>query len=88
MYWFKHNMKVFNINGFHNWDVVAAAYLVSSANFKDDWRVLRPDRENLIKGLLTNSYEDGAQVTVNLPTIKDLAVFTDEVYGAWLNFSS
>jgi len=85
LYWFQNMMCTFNINGFHNWDVVAAVYLVEPSLFKDSLHHITPNLTNLEKGLLVNETEDAFPCVINLPTIDNLKMFTDDVYKAWLS---
>ncbi|HZK56654.1 MAG TPA: nucleoside hydrolase [Desulfosporosinus sp.] len=84
-YWFKNMMTIFNIEGFHNWDVVAAAYLVNSSLFNNNVQNIIPNPKNLEKGLLSNNTPDeGLPCLINIPVIANLKTFTDDVYDAWL----
>ncbi|MEW6623385.1 MAG: nucleoside hydrolase [Bacillota bacterium] len=85
LYWFKNMMSIFNINGFHNWDVVAAAYVTEPSLFNDNLHYITPDLTNLETGLLSLDSEDAFPCQINLPTIDSLEKFTEDVYKAWLN---
>lgn len=82
-YWFENMMRRFEIDGFHNWDVVAAAYLAEPALFIDNIQYLKSDMPELRKGMLSITHES-EDLRVNLPEISDLDAFTEEVYAAWL----
>lgn len=85
-YWFENMMKRFNLNGFHNWDVVAAAYLMNPALFKDHYDSILLDLNNLKTGFLKEGEreEDNKTSQVNIPVIDNLREFTEDVYTAWL----
>jgi purine nucleosidase len=78
-------MQVFAIDGFHNWDVVAAAYLAEPDLFTDHYYGLESGEKDLAKGLLRLNAPTGADCLVNLPEIKDMEAFTAEVYQSWLS---
>lgn len=85
-YWFENMMRRFNLNGFHNWDVVAAAYLMNPLLFKDHYETILPDLNNLESGFLENGKQnDNNIVRVNIPVINNLKKFTEDVYAAWLS---
>jgi purine nucleosidase len=84
IYWFENMMRRFEIDGFHNWDVVAAAYLAEPALFQDNPQYLKPDVQKLHKGLLNLAGSVNNDNRVNLPEIGDLGLFTEDVYGSWL----
>jgi purine nucleosidase len=84
MYWFKNMMTCFKLDGFHNWDVVAAAFLANPSLFSNNFQFITPDHEQLKKGLLGNVPACAMPVNVNIPTIKDRKTFEDDVYSAWL----
>jgi purine nucleosidase len=80
-YWFEDMMEAFQLDGFHNWDVVAAAYLLEPYLFKDcSWSV-GTNPENLSKGLLSTQSEDGLTYLINTPLIKDRQTLIDDVYN-------
>lgn len=85
-YWFEHNLNAFGLNGFHNWDVVAAAYLAEPVNFQDNWQQLQPNQQDLEIGVLTYARKNGVTAIINLPAIKDMPAFTNDVYSAWLSW--
>ncbi len=49
-YWFKDMMDNFNIDGFHNWDLVAAAFIAEHSLFKHKCQNTIIDPEKLKKG--------------------------------------
>lgn len=84
-YWFQDMMTAFRINGFYNWDVVAAAYIADKANFENHLQELAPDFRSLAVGQLDLAGTDKA--IINLPVIRNLRAFTDDVYKAWLSLN-
>ena len=80
-YWYD-CMKKYDIEGFYNWDVVSAAYIMKRELFEDSFCVINPDEDSMKSGRLLGN---GAPVMVNLPIIRDSQVFEDEVYRAYLN---
>ena len=82
-------MQDFNIDGFYNWDVVAAVYLVEPCLFQDNYVAVILNPENLIKGLLTDSPTEEPMgkrpVTINMPLIRNLKEFSNEVYSSWFS---
>lgn len=83
-YWFEDMMKMFNINGFYNWDVVAAAYIAEPSLFINEYKYIKTDRKNIEKGFLSETSEDGSSCFVNIPSIKKTEEFIDEVFCSWL----
>jgi purine nucleosidase len=84
--WFKRMNEAFGIDGFHNWDVVAAVYLAEPTLFQDHRYSFEPILENLKNGFLTGSRcEHSSPCTINMPRIADTKRFSDEVYRAWLS---
>ena len=75
-------MKKYDIEGFYNWDVVSAAYIMKRELFEDSFCVINPDEDSMKSGRLLGN---GTPVRVNLPIIRDSQVFEDEVYRAYLN---
>lgn len=93
MYWFTHIMGVFETDGFYNWDVVAAAYLMVPELFTDHMKPMKLDMTNLHRGFLQADETKNAQnalcnclSTVNLPEIANPKAFIEEIYTAWSSF--
>lgn len=84
-YWFEDMMALFEIDGFHNWDVVAAAYLVKPELFDDKEIVITLDTELLEEGWLLHQSESRHNCIVNTPIIKNVDNFKDHIYNSWLN---
>lgn len=83
-YWFADMMATFKIQGFHNWDVVAAAYLINPSLFKDNLQYINTDNKKLEQGYLSITDEHSESSLINIPAIADLNAFTDDVYNTWL----
>lgn len=88
MYWFGNMMAFFDINGFHNWDVVAAAFLANPSIFKNNLFNINSDIKSLERGFLNKSCSvDESLSCINLPIIQDIKKFTDDIYETWLSVS-
>ena len=84
-YWFGHADKNYKLDGFFNWDVVSAVYLMHPELFKPSETHLRLSEEDLKTGYLRiNATKENANATIFLPKIKDLEAFKEEVYSGWL----
>lgn len=83
--WLKEMSTLFQVDGFYNWDVVAAAYLANPQLFGDNYRFIKVNHKSLEKGLLNPVPEHKAPCRINLPVIKDLCAFTEDIYQAWLS---
>lgn len=84
-YWFNHMQRVFGLNGFHNWDVVAAAYLAQPDLFNNSYQFLSPIEKNLRNGFLKVVDIYQAVCKVNFPFILDIERFTHDIYQTWLS---
>lgn len=82
-YWFVDNEIDYGIGGFYNWDVTAAAYLMHSELFCEHRADYYLSAEDLEYGFLRQ--EEGGDVTLNLPEIKEAKSFTENIYSHWLN---
>ncbi|ATW23642.1 nucleoside hydrolase [Candidatus Formimonas warabiya] len=82
-HWFNHMMAAFHLDGFYNWDVVAAAYLVNSGLFRNHYRRILPDHIGLERGLLCLNAQEKNSLLINFPDIGDLNDFKEDVYQAW-----
>lgn len=88
-YWFDDMRSCYNVNGFYNWDVFAAAYLANPKLFIDDYQFISLNHRAIESGLLCIiSEKEEAACTVNLPMIKGLQAFNDDIYGAWFGVKS
>ncbi len=84
-YWFEQMMETFDINGFFNWDVVAAVRLAEPSLFRDIRYRFKPGMSELKRGLLIESNEVSSRpCVINKPEIKNIKAFSDEVYLGWL----
>lgn len=79
-YWFDHHKENYNIDGFINWDTVAAAYLARPELFIAEKVEINPDLKSLEKGIL---YGAGDKISCNLPRIADPAAFKADVFAHW-----
>lgn len=88
MYWFGNMMSFFDINGFHNWDVVAAAFLANPSIFQNNLFNINSNIKSLERGFLNKSCSvDESLYCINLPVIQDIKKFTDDIYETWLSVS-
>lgn len=85
LHWFEKMMFDFQIDGFYNWDVVAAAYLAEPELFRDNHRAIKLDEKNLEKGLLSNDSNQEMSYVINTPQIGDKKGFVEDVYQSWFN---
>ncbi|SHH65673.1 Inosine-uridine preferring nucleoside hydrolase [Sporobacter termitidis DSM 10068] len=83
-YWFENMTRRFNIDGFYNWDVVAAAYLAEPGLFKDNPQYLTSGPQQLKSGILNFGGKEARRAIVNLPEIDDPVLFAEDVYKSWL----
>lgn len=77
------NEAIFGIEGFYNWDVLAAAYLCHPEQFFEHRSCYDLSVEDLGRGLLRVS-GDGL-CGLNLPEVRDAEGFRDHVYATWLS---
>ena len=79
-YWYEHNRRRYGQDGFYNWDVAAAAYLVNKDYFDRNDTVITPDFASLDEGFLCGK---GSAVTVALPKIRNPQEFENHVYETY-----
>lgn len=80
-YWFEHNEKDYGLQGFYNWDITSAIYLMRPDLFEEHLDEYEMNEELLKFGKLKpadNHTKDKA--FINLPTIKDITLFKNEAY--------
>lgn len=82
-YWYDY-MKLYNLEGFYNWDVVSAAYILDKELFKDNYVTINPDLDSLKEGRLLGN---GDNIKVNLPQIINTKIFEDTVYKTYFNIN-
>ena len=82
-HWFSFIKELFGIQGFYNWDIVAAVYLTNPGLFDENTVKLSSTVEDLKSGLLKLS---GSSCNINMPTtIKDKEGFNETVFSSWAN---
>jgi len=75
----------FGLDGFYNWDTIAAAFLAESSLFSSLNHRLTPSLQGLANGFLERSTHDDARSrTINLPRISDSTRLSEDIYDAWL----
>ncbi|MBP2028524.1 inosine-uridine nucleoside N-ribohydrolase [Acetoanaerobium pronyense] len=81
--WFNFIGPKYDVEGFYNWDVVAAVYLTNPEIFQDDVEIISSEEEDYKTGLLkTSSDKEGYKV--NIPkSIVDMKKFNSLVFEAW-----
>lgn len=81
-YWFGYNEEDYGIQGFYNWDVTAAVYLMHPELFTDVKNKFRVTEEDLQIGFLR--LEQPGNCTLNLPEIGQEAAFKNNIYETWM----
>lgn len=84
-YWFGYNEEGYGIQGFYNWDVTAAVYLMHPELFEENPVRLDVTEEDLKTGYLRAS-EEGTAIC-NLPKIGEEKAFKDQIYQTWMKVS-
>ena len=82
-YYFQYNEEGYGIEGFYNWDVTAAVYLMHPEFFEDGLVKLQVSEEDLHTGYLRQ--EEPANCVVNLPKIGADKAFRNNIYNTWMN---
>ncbi|MCG8541966.1 MAG: nucleoside hydrolase [Clostridia bacterium] len=82
--WFEYVMNEFGIQGFYNWDIVAAVYITHPQLFDRKLEKVVSTPEDLKKGYLKINQESYSGYEVNIPTrIEDINRFNNIVFEAW-----
>lgn len=85
-YWFADNDRDYGIQGYYNWDVVAAAYLMHPELFEDHVHGYRLSEQDLATGFLRGCEQNGEEnCRLNLATIGEKEAFCKNIYDTWLN---
>lgn len=82
-YWFGYNEEGYGIEGFYNWDVTAAVYLMHPELFTDEKKTLLVSEEDLKKGYLRE--KTPGNCICSLPVIGEEKTFKDHIYSSWLS---
>lgn len=81
--WFNFIGPEYGVDGFYNWDVVAAVYLTNPEIFKDSFEHICSKIEDLKSGYL-KPRETSAGYSLNMPTeILEKERFDELVFSAW-----
>ncbi len=83
-YWFEDNEQVYGIEGYYNWDVVAAAYLMHPELFDNHVENFALSEQDLVSGWLRRCKDTG-NAKLNLATIGGKETFCKNIYDTWLN---
>ena len=81
-YWFEDNKVDYGIDGFYNWDVIAAAYMINPRLFVRNLATYNITKKDLENGCLNKSKKG---VDLNLPEISNEQNLKDNIYSTWLN---
>ncbi len=81
-YWFGYNEGDYGIQGFYNWDVTAAVYLMHPELFRDCMTRLAFTQKDLETGFLRA--EEAGAVVCNLPEICEEGPFKRNIYDTWM----
>ena len=68
------------------WDVVATVYLLHPELYEDDYANCFVTEHGMHAGWLGVTEQAKDTVLLNLPKVKDLAAYRQEMYGGWLDF--
>ena len=69
------------------WDAVAAVYLLHPELYEDDFAHCFVTEHGMHAGWLGVTEAARDTVLLNLPRVKNLAAYREEMYGGWLDFS-
>jgi purine nucleosidase len=84
--WYKLVMNEFGIEGFYNWDIVAAVYITHPELFDENILNINSTVDDLKHGFLKQSDDVAGAYRVNIPTaIKDISLFNEVIFKAWEN---
>lgn len=81
-YWFRYNEEDYGINGFYNWDVTAAVYLMHPELFTEQRGRFAFSEEDLSTGYLRKASDGMWQC--NLPKIGEEGAFKRNIYDTWM----
>lgn len=86
--WYKFIMDEFKIEGFYNWDIVAAVYITHPELFDVNILDIASTEDDLKSGHL-RSTESSDGYKVNVPAvIKDISLFNEVIFKAWKNIGA
>lgn len=81
-YWFNNNEIDYGIEGFYNWDVIAATYIVNPELFINNKNNFAISKNDLKRGFLRKSTNG---ILLNLPKISNEKKLKEKIYTTWLN---
>lgn len=84
-YWFGYNEEGYGIEGFYNWDVTAAVYLMQPELFVDEKNDFLITEHDLQTGFLNRASQGNCRL--NLPQIGEAITFKDNIYETWMKVS-
>lgn len=83
-YWFGYNEEDYGIEGFYNWDVTAAVYLMHPELFADQKEECRITETDLQTGFLNRTEKGMGNCILNLPQIREETSFKNSIYDTWM----
>ncbi len=84
-YWFANNMDDYGIDGYYNWDAIAAVYMMHTELFTTEKIEFKLSIDDLKTGKLRASgVDDDKNCILEIPVIKDETAFCENLYGTWL----
>lgn len=81
--WFETKIKLYDLNGFYNWDAVAAVYMLEKRFYEDQVHRYHTTAEDLARGYIGDT-DSTPTLTANLPQIRDADGMLEELYRHWL----
>lgn len=84
-YWFGYNEEGYGIQGFYNWDVTAAVYLMHPELFTDHNMRFDFSEKDLETGYLRR--QEHGEWMCNLPEIREERAFKRNIYDTWMAVS-
>lgn len=85
---FDHNVERYGKRGDGSfcWDVVATAYFIHKDLFESKSYSIIITEDNLKTGFLEISEDNNKAVSINIPKVKNINNFKENIYKAWRNF--
>ncbi len=84
--WFDVKVKMYDLNGFYAWDEVSAVYLLEQEMFADQKHRYNVTPTDLERGFIGNKAASLTH-TLNLPALRDVDTFIEELYTSWLRIT-
>jgi len=84
-YWFDREKEYFGHDGIYKWDIYAVAIILYPELFESNFVKISPDLESMKSG---NLIGNGDTRTVDIPVIKNVSEYIENVYEAYERFAS